>query len=95
MLYSSFIVYRSCDASILQLNGYSSTTRKYNYDTVQDILMGPVTSAVALYIVEKIVTRIVKGQVFRKGVIRKLRRLKNMILECHIMHEIVYDILED
>jgi hypothetical protein len=95
MLYSSLIVHRNLDAIILHMNGYSSATRKCNYGATQDISMGPVTSAVALYITERIVTRIAKGQVFRKGVIRKLRRLNNMILEWHIIHEIVCDILED
>jgi len=95
MLYSSLIVHHNCDASILNVNGYSSTTRKYNYGIIQDISMGPVTSAVALYIAERIVIRIAKGQVFRKGVIRKLQRLNNMILEWHIIHEMVCDILED
>jgi hypothetical protein len=95
MLYSSLILHCKCDASILHVNGYCSTTRKYNYDTMQYISMGPVTAAISLYIAERIVTRIVKGQVFRKGIIRKLRRLNNMILEWHIIHEMICDILED
>ena len=73
-------------------NLHFNTHRKCNYVPIN---MGPVISAVGIYVINRIVIRVLKGQVFRKGVTRKLKRLSNMILEWHIIYEMIYDILED
>ena len=59
------------------------------------ITMGPITSAVLLYGVERLLTRILAGQIHRKGVIRKIRRLSSMIVEFHTMCDIIMDVVED
>jgi hypothetical protein len=40
-------------------------------------------------------TRILAGQIHRKGVIRKIRRLRSMIVEFHTMCDIIMDVVED
>ena len=57
--------------------------------------MGPVSAAVVMYIAERAVTRIANGQLMRRGIIRKIRRLGSMVLEWHMLLEVVYDLLED
>lgn len=57
--------------------------------------MGPVTTAVGLYAIERLATRIMAGQIHRKGVLRKIKRLMSMVLEFHMMCEIMQDVVED
>jgi predicted nucleic-acid-binding Zn-ribbon protein len=95
MIHNAFVANKYSNAMKLQINTYSRANQKCNYSEIYNISMGPVTSAVVLYIAERIITRILKKQVFRKGVIRKLQRLTYMIFEWHIIHEILCDILED
>jgi hypothetical protein len=59
------------------------------------IAMGPVSTAVVLYVVERLLTRVVAGQIHRKGIIRKIRRLAYMVVEFHMLSEIFMDIIED
>jgi hypothetical protein len=59
------------------------------------VSMGPVATAVLLYAAEKFVVRLSAGQILRKGVLRKIRRLMRMVLEVHILIEIVQDVMED
>jgi hypothetical protein len=57
--------------------------------------MGPVSMAVAMYVGERLLGRMVNGQLMRKGVARKIRRLAFMILDMHVLYEVLYDCLED
>ena len=57
--------------------------------------MGPVSMAVAMYVGERIIGRLVAGQIMRKGIARKIRRLTGMILDAHIMYEVLYEYLEN
>jgi hypothetical protein len=57
--------------------------------------MGPVSMAVVLYVGERLLDRLVSGQLLRKGVVRKIRRLLRMILDVHVLYEMFYDYLED
>lgn len=57
--------------------------------------MGPITTAVVLFGAEKLLIRVVAGQMHRKGVIRKARRLMSMVLEFHTLCSIVEDTLGD
>jgi hypothetical protein len=57
--------------------------------------MGPVSAAVILYIGERALTRAVNGQLLRRGISRKIRRLVGMICHWHMIYEVVYDMLED
>jgi hypothetical protein len=57
--------------------------------------MGPVTTAVGLYALERLMTRIMAGQIHRRGIIRKMRRLMFIVLEFHMLCEIIQDVMED
>jgi hypothetical protein len=57
--------------------------------------MGPVTTAVVVYIGKRAVTRLVSGQMLRKGVPRKARRLMHMIFDMHVLRELMCDMIED
>ena len=59
------------------------------------ISMGPVSAAVLLYVGERALTRAVNGQLLRRGISRKIRRLVGMICQWHMIYEVVYDMLED
>lgn len=59
------------------------------------LVMGPVSTAVLVYVAERVVLRLTAGQIMRKGVSRKIKRLVNMVLEHHLLFEILQDILED
>ena len=64
-------------------------------NAVACLKMGPVATAVVLFVVEKAMSRALKGQILRKGVLRKMRRLSHMVLEWNVVLSILYDILED
>ena len=57
--------------------------------------MGPVSTAVVLFVAEKAIQRTVKGQLMRKGVVRKMRRLSHLVLELNNSLAMLYDMLED
>ena len=57
--------------------------------------MGPVAAAVILYVAERLVSRLFAGQLLRKGVPRKMRRLKGMLTEVHVIHAVALDIIDD
>jgi hypothetical protein len=57
--------------------------------------MGPVSMAVLLYVGERVLGRLVAGQLLRKGIARKIRRLVYMIVDWHVLQEVLYDYLED
>ena len=59
------------------------------------LLMGPVSTAVLVYVAEKFILRLTAGQILRKGVSRKMRRLTRMLLDCDILVEVLQDVLED
>ena len=57
--------------------------------------MGPISSAVGLFVLERVIKRAVAGQLLRKGVTRKIRRLRTMLTEWHMVHEILCDLFDD
>ena len=57
--------------------------------------MGPISSAVVLFVFERFMKRAVAGQLLRKGVSRKIRRLRTMLTEWHMVHEVLCDLFED
>ena len=57
--------------------------------------MGPITASVVLYVVERVLTRAVHGQLLRRGIARKIRRLVAMVVEWHVLYEVFHDLLED
>ena len=59
------------------------------------ISMGPVTTAIVLFGAEKLLKRITAGQIHRKGVLRKARRLMGMVLEFHTICSILEDTFGD
>jgi hypothetical protein len=63
--------------------------------TALSLSMGPVSMAIVLYVGERLIDRLMAGQLLRKGVARKMRRLMYMILDVHVMYEIFCDCLED
>jgi hypothetical protein len=64
-------------------------------DDLLSMSMGPVSAAVAMYAAERLLARILKGQLFRKGVVRKMRRLVGMILERNNVYEVVCEAFGD
>jgi hypothetical protein len=71
------------------------THRRQLRTATYDISMGPVTASLGLFVMEKMVSRIIKRQLFRKGVVRKLRYLCKMLVEIETLYEVFYDLLED
>ena len=59
------------------------------------ISMGPVATAIVMFVAEKAIQRTVKGQLMRKGVVRKMRRLSHLVLELNNSLAMLYDMLED
>jgi len=57
--------------------------------------MGPVSAAVLVYVTKRFLSRLMAGQILRKGVSRKIRRLTHMILDHEILVEVMNDVLED
>jgi hypothetical protein len=77
-----------------QLQNRCRRSHDIRYSNTQ-ITMGPVAASLSLYIVERVLTRIYKRQLFRKGIIRKARYLIKMVLEISTLYEVFYDLLED
>lgn len=74
---------------------YTQSDRTIRKNTNLFLTMGPVSTAVILFIAEKAVSRAAKGQLLRKGVIRKIRRLTTMILEWNVVFTVLCDIIDD
>jgi hypothetical protein len=79
------------DVSLVQKT-HTDNTRHKNKAIVS---MGPVVSSIVLYTVERFLNRLVAGQLLRKGVSRKIRRLVSMMVTAHVIYEVVFDMLED
>jgi hypothetical protein len=73
-------------------NQYPSSREK---NAMSCVLMGPVTSALVLYVADRMVSRVLKGQIMRKGVARKVKRLFAMLAEMNIIHQFLCDVFED
>ena len=59
------------------------------------VTMGPVVAALAMYATRRMLTRLVAGQILRKGVHRKIRRLGSMFMEHHVLIDICNELVED
>ena len=57
--------------------------------------MGPVVASLAMYATERLVSRLVAGQILRKGVARKLRILVRLMMKESVLHGVFSDFLED
>ena len=62
---------------------------------VSNTVMGPVVASLAMYATERLVSRLVAGQILRKGVARKLRVLVRLMMKESILHDVFSDFLED
>ena len=62
---------------------------------VSNTVMGPVVASLAMYATERLVSRLVAGQILRKGVARKLRILVRLMMKESILHGVFSDFLED
>ena len=74
---------------------YAHSVRGVTTNAVFCLTMGPVATAVGLFVAEKAITRAMKGQLLRKGVVRKIRRLAHMFLKFDILYDMLCDMLED
>ena len=59
------------------------------------VTMGPVVASLAMYATRRMLTRLVAGQILRKGVHRKIRRLGSMFMEHHVLIDICNELVED
>jgi hypothetical protein len=57
--------------------------------------MGPVSAAISLYVLDRFLARALAGQLLRKGVYRKIRRLVSMITDWEIVCDMVCEQLDD
>jgi hypothetical protein len=57
--------------------------------------MGPVSASVLLYVAGRLLNRICHGQLMRRGVLRKMRRMGVLMVEWHLLYEVLLDCLED
>ena len=62
---------------------------------VSNTVMGPVVASLAMYATERLVSRLVAGQILRKGVARKLRILVRLMMKESVLHGVFSDFLED
>ena len=62
---------------------------------VSSTVMGPVVASLAMYATERLVSRLVAGQILRKGVARKLRILVRLMMKESVLHGVFSDFLED
>ena len=86
---------RSNSLSVIPNAYCTHNTRGVNTNTALYLTMGPVTTSLVLFVAEKAFTRAFKGQLLRKGVLRKMKRLAHMILDWGILCEVLSDVLED
>ena len=59
------------------------------------IFMGPVVAAVVMFAIERFVIRLMTGQLLRKGVPRKIRRLGKMMTQVSVISAVAHDVLDD
>jgi len=59
------------------------------------VLAGPVASSLTLFVIEKAVKRLVAGQILRKGVLRKIRRLAILLGTWDVFHMVLNEFLEN
>jgi hypothetical protein len=89
---------QSSGSTLFQTSGvcynFDGLCNSNNVDLVF-VSMGPISSAVAMYATERLLTRVLKGQLFRKGVLRKMRRLTKMIFEWNNICEVICEALDD
>jgi hypothetical protein len=63
--------------------------------SVSYVSMGPVSAALVLYVADRMMSRVLKGQILRKGVPRKVRRLLTMLVQMNVLHEFLFDVIDD
>ena len=56
---------------------------------------GPVGSSLSLFLIEKVMKRLVAGQILRKGILRKMRRLASILGTWHVFQLILEELLEN
>jgi len=57
--------------------------------------MGPVSASVVVYVAGRLLHRVCNGQILRKGVFRKMQRMGALMVEWHLLYEVLLDCLED
>lgn len=64
-------------------------------DVVSNTVMGPVVASLVMYAAERLISRLVAGQILRKGVSRKIRILVRLMMTESVLHDVLSDFLED
>jgi hypothetical protein len=59
------------------------------------VVMGPVVASLAMYAVERLLTRVMAGQLLRKGICRKAKRLFGFMMSHSVLHDVLDDIMDD
>ena len=59
------------------------------------LTMGPVVASLAMYATHRILQRLVAGQLFRKGIPRKIRRLVSMMMEYEVLADVFSEFMEE
>ena len=59
------------------------------------ITMGPVIASLAMYATKRMVSRLVAGQLFRKGIPRKIRRMFSMMTQDDVVVDVLGDLFEE
>ena len=84
-----------------EMLGYHNWLTPMQVDTpvsqrrVSCVVMGPVVASLAMYATERVLKRVIAGQLLRKGVARKTRRLMVMIMEPAVLVDVLIDCLEE
>ena len=66
--------------------------RRYHH---MSVTMGPVIASLAMYATKRMLSRLVAGQLFRKGIPRKIRRLFSMMTQDEVFVDLLQDFLEE
>ena len=59
------------------------------------VTMGPVVASIAMYATHRMLTRLLAGQILRKGVQRKIRRLGSMFMDYHVLSDVFNELIEE
>jgi len=59
------------------------------------ISMGPVVASIILFVLQRFCTRLVSGQILRKGIPRKIRRMIKMMMENDVIADVFSECIED
>ena len=59
------------------------------------LTMGPVVASLAMYATHRMLKRLVAGQLFRKGIPRKFRRLLSMMMEYEVLADVFSEFMEE